>query len=279
MTLISHGPALGDLGSPLDALSDHAIKGSTDLTDKEFSMSLVPVSREAHGQMRLRPFSSFSFVQSAPVIRIVAGELAQIAANFPIAFLDENGSPAPYAVMGLSQTENQFVSEDGQWLAQYVPAMIRRFPFMPGRTPNGQGDVAALMVDDAWLSTDEGEPLFGPDEGEPSGPVARAIQLVGMIEVEAAQLGVLSKALAAHGLIEPLTVEMKLSEDGLPTKLEGLSGVSEAKLLELPDAAFLELRKSGALNLAYAQLLSVAQFARVQALATARLNKIKSSLI
>ena len=242
-------------------------------------MSLVPVTREAHAQMRLRPLTSFSFAKTAPVIRIVASELTQIAANFPIVFLDENGSPAPYALMGLSQTENQFVTDEGQWMAQYVPAMLRRFPFLPGRAANGAGDVATVLVEDSWLSADEGELLFGPDEGAPNGPLARAIQLLSMIEVEAAQLGALSKLLAAQGLIEPMEFQMTLTDGGIPTKLEGLSGVNETKLRELPDAAFLELRKTGALNLAYASMISLGQLPRLQALASARLNKVKASLI
>ena len=46
--------------------------------------------------------------------------------------------------------------------------------------------------------------------------------------------------------------------------MEGLYRIDEAALNALPDDAFLSLRKPGALPLAYAQLMSMSQFGKLQ---------------
>jgi hypothetical protein len=237
-------------------------------------MAIVPLSRELHAKKRLRPLPSFAFAKNLPVVRALAGEIAQIAANYPVVFIEENGALVPFAMVGLAPGENLFVSDDGQWLGYYIPAMLRRYPFMMGKAPEGaEGGNAMLLLDDEMLSDDEGEPLFGPEgtEGEPQGPVARAIQLLTQIELQAAQTAALAKSLADAGLLTPLPLQVTRGAEG-PLQLGGIHTINEAKLNELPDEAFLALRRTGALGLAHAQLISLAQLPRLQARASAKMN-------
>lgn len=242
-------------------------------------MTLVPLSRETHVGMKLRPIPSFEFARTMPIVRIVASEVAQVAPNFSIVFLKENDAFVPFALMGLAQGENLFVSDEGRWLGFYVPAMIRRYPFMFARAEggNGQGN-AVLMVEQEMLSTDDGEVLFGDDSGEPSGPVARAIQFLTEVEFGAVQTAALVKSLAEHDLFDPLPLQVTRA-GGEPTPLGGLFTTNEAKLNGLADDAFLALRRSGALAFAHAQILSLGQLARLQARASAKAGNVATPFV
>ena len=241
-------------------------------------MALVALSRETHAKLKLLPVGSFEFARTMPLVRVVAAEIAQVAPNFPVVFLKEGEAFAPYALMGLAQGENLYVADDGRWLGFYVPAMLRRYPFMFGRAPEVAEGKAVLMIDDAMLSPDEGEPLFTDDSSEPSGPVARAIQFLTELELRAGRTAALVKTLADLDLMDllPLQVNRTGSE---PTPLGGMYVVNEAKLDALPDETFLALRRSGALSLAFAQILSLTQLGRLQARATAKANNVATPFV
>ncbi|MEA3642828.1 MAG: SapC family protein [Lamprobacter sp.] len=65
------------------------------------------------------------------------------------------------------------------------------------------------------------------------------------------------------GLIVPWPLKMQRA-DGQPTAVEGLWHIDEAALKRLPAATLAELCASGALGLAYAQLLSHARLDNLQ---------------
>ena len=67
-------------------------------------------------------------------------------------------------------------------------------------------------------------------------------------------------SLAEAGVIEPWPLEVQVGEKKAGTK--GLHRVNESALHGLDDDAFVKLRKTSALPLAYAQLMSMGQIAR-----------------
>ena len=71
-------------------------------------------------------------------------------------------------------------------------------------------------------------------------------------------------ALAAAGLIQPWPLNIQQGEQNVP--VTGLYRIDEAALNALENEAFLTLRRSGALLVAYAQLLSMNQLAVLQRL-------------
>lgn len=232
-------------------------------------MALVPVSRDALGDMRIKPLASFAFAKGLAMVRILAGEAAQVALDCPIVFLEENGVLAPFVMLGLKKGENLFVNEQGQWIASYVPALLRRYPFFMGKASGSDGEALSLLVEEECLSREDGEPLFGPKDEEPTGPAARAIRFLSEVAIEDARTVALTKALGAQGLFEPLALQVTRGTEE-PVKLSGVRKISEGKLNALSDDVFLEFRRSGALAFAFAHLVSLGQFARLQALASTR---------
>jgi hypothetical protein len=70
-----------------------------------------------------------------------------------------------------------------------------------------------------------------------------------------------------------------VNEDGTPAepqKLADYFGVSEERLRALPTDKFMDLRQSGALNLIYAHLISLAQWDRLVALSMNRQMQLQN---
>src|SRR5690606_11244135 len=86
---------------------------------------------------------------------------------------------SPVAILGLRGGENLFIDAHGRWAnGMYVPAFVRRYPFILSRGGQGPTDYT-VCVDESFegLSESEGEPLFD-DEGKESELVGRAVGLL-----------------------------------------------------------------------------------------------------
>ena len=59
---------------------------------------------------------------------------------------------------------------------------------------------------------------------------------------------------------------------GEPVQIAEYGAVNEQKLIDLPDDKFLELKRSGAIGLIYAHLISLGGWDRLVALQVARIN-------
>ena len=229
--------------------------------------TITPVTHSRHAVMRWRRNGSYAFAADRAVIPLVGAELANAALVFPIACIQQGEGFVPAAVLGLEPNRNFFVAEDGRWLGGYVPAALRGYPFALGRTEDGQ---QLLCVNEAsGLVTDgpEGERFFEAD-GTPSAAVRPVMDFLTKVEQNRAATAASCAALQARNLIEPWLIALK-SDQG-ERKIEGLFRVNEAALDALDDEAFLSLRKSGALPLAFAQLLSMQQLRILGELARAR---------
>lgn len=225
-------------------------------------MAQIPVNKETLGNKRLKPLANFNFLAEQPVVEIVAGEFSSVAATYPIFFIERDGVYNPVALLSLISGQNIFIEADGAWSGYYLPAAFRRYPFSVVAQEVDGKPAPVLMVEEDMLSDTEGEPLYPADpKDEAEGPIGRTIRL--MAETDRHHVGttMMITQLRAADLIRPSDLEVNLG--GGKHNITGLFGIDEKKLTELPDDKFLELRKSGALSLAYMQLLSVGQVQRL----------------
>ena len=114
---------------------------------------------------------------------------------------------------------------------------------------------SGLVVD----SNGTGEEFFTGD-GKPSKSVSAHIEFLRQIEGSRVATELAMASLAEAGLIESWPLELEV--DGKKTAINGLLRVNEQALNRLDDEAFLKLRKTSALNLAYAQIMSMGQVTR-----------------
>lgn len=236
------------------------------------SERIFPVSRARHAGRTWRPHADYGFARSQILVALLAVEVPRAAGNYPVVFLKVGESFQPAALLGLEPGENLLVSAQGQWLGDHVPALLRGHPFMLGRSPAGQG---VLCVDESALlpEGEAGQPLLLED-GALADEVRKTAEFLAKMEAWRAPTAAACAALARHGCIVPMEA---LSPDTTAApRPSGLFQVSEAALVGLPDEHFLELRRCGALPLAYGQLSSMArlpQLVRLRALRASQRSK------
>ena len=186
-------------------------------------------------------------------------EFRSVQASYPILFhRNERGEFYPVALFGFQSNENLFLDETG-WRARYIPAMIRRQPFLIGFGPDkGQGGegrrMLSLDMDSPRVSTERGEPLFEPLGGRTPFLEEMATLLETLYRgTEHSKEFV--KALQEHGLIESVNFDITLA-DGSRNQLLGFFAIDEDKLQGLSSEALGQLNAKGFLMPLFMMLAS-----------------------
>lgn len=225
----------------------------------------VPLNRTAHKDLRLKAVPSLKFAANVHSVPLTGVEFPAAARDVPILFAGADMKDAgPMALLGLRQNENLFVDADGQWVPNtYVPAFIRRYPFILAEKPEGQpGDDFTVFLDEAYtgFNTEEGERLF-KDDGTDTEMLTNAVNFLGEFQQHVARTHWFMDQLRKHDLLEPRNI--RLEKDGKSINLNGLFVVSEEKLRQLDEKVAHEFLKEGVLGWIYAHLLSLANIDRV----------------
>lgn len=205
--------------------------------------------------------TGFAFARQSHLVPVVIMELARLVPTMPLVFVTQAGGG--FQLMGMTAAQpgsNLFVAPEGQWLGDYIPAVLRNYPFRLVK-PAGRDDHILCIDADSGrvVEPPQGEAFFNPD-----GTLAPAIRdiLAQLTEIERSRMVTQAAvdALHAAGLIQPWKLTLKEGDRSL--NVEGLFRVDEAAFNSLPDEAFLRLRHSGAQYLAFAQLLSLNQLSQ-----------------
>jgi len=225
--------------------------------------NVVPVSREKHGKTSLKPTTDYSFARQTNSVPLVAGEFGLVAMHYAIVFGQATDGAIPAAVLGARHNENVFVGDDGSWGAPYVPAFIRRYPFVFGT--DEASETFTLMIDETFggLNKDgKGERLFD-SEGEQTQFLKNTMNFLSEYQglVQATQAFV--KKVQDLGLLEGAEAHLPTPADP-ERRLRGFLIVSREKLRALPADKLAELNASGELELIYTHLLSLNNLQRLQ---------------
>lgn len=178
-------------------------------------------------------------------------EFRSVQALYPILFhADANGNPFPVALFGFQEGENLFLDESG-WDARYVPAMIRKEPFLIGYQKAEEADdadkarVLSLDMDHPRVSWEEGEALFQP-LGARTPFLDDVADLMEAIYQGHLHNKVFVAALQEHDLLESVTMDITLN-DGSQNQLLGFQTIDEEKVQQLPGSVLEEFSKQNIL--------------------------------
>jgi hypothetical protein len=217
--------------------------------------AIEPLTAERHAALRVRD-AGFGFAGKLSAIPVAAEEIAIASRFYPIVFAAQ-APHMPVAIMGLRADHNMHVNAEGQWVdGRYVPAYLRRYPFLLVRVREG-ADEMALCIDPnaAQFSQAEGEALFGAD-AKPTPQLDRAFEFCKNMEVAMQKTKAMCDALAELKLLQPAAVQFE--QAGKPIKIDGFHAIQREAFLALPAEKLAELRNTGVLEVIYAHLLSVA---------------------
>jgi SapC len=212
--------------------------------------SAVPVSAGRHAGAAFEAGRDYAFSSGINAVPLMAVEFIRAATEYAIVFATAGDEVIPTAVLGLKPQQNLYLSPDAQWQASYVPAFIRRYPFVSGR--------GGVLIDSAWRgwSSVEGEPLFDA-QGRATPVLRRALALLEDFDAQAQRTRAVCARLAALDLFKPMQADATLPDGRLLT-VEGFRVIDEDRLQALPDAVVLELHRDGLLKVMHLQIASLA---------------------
>lgn len=224
-----------------------------------FYQGLEPLSSQTHANYRMQTRNRAPFLVGQHAVPITTEEFALAQRFMPIIF-SSGDDPIPIALMGLNEGVNVFVDDEGALIDPntYVPAYIRRYPFMLARlTPTAEE--LSLCFDpttDVVGAFDEGEPLFVG--AEPSEVTKNILQFNELFEQAGARTAAFMRDLVESGLL--MDGEISIQPDGAdqPFIYRGFQMVNEEKLTDLRGDQLRKMVKSGMLPLLYTHLLSLA---------------------
>ena len=98
----------------------------------QFYKKVVPLNSEQHARLHIDTSAGYEFAREANAVLLTMVEFSKASREYPIVFLADGDRINPVALLGLPGSENQYVSKDGKWNAAYIPAYVRRYPFIPG---------------------------------------------------------------------------------------------------------------------------------------------------
>ncbi len=221
-------------------------------------VTLTAISKTEHHRKSWRAPQNFGFASGEVIILLGDSEAPRALLDLPIAFFRQDGVLNMVALVGVIPGQNLMVSSEGRWLAGYLPFQVKSYPF--ALAPVSDGEMVLCIVESSGniLDGPDGNPFFDA-AGELAPVVGQTMNALINFEREKAACRSRAAELEAAGVIKPWDLAMQTYLG--PRKIEGLYQVDETALQALEDSAFLELRKTGALSLAYCQMLSMQNIA------------------
>lgn len=231
----------------------------------------VALDRNVHRNIRINSAGNFFFAKSCQTALVTSAELNRTIKEFSVVFIKEGDSFLPIAILGLQQNQNLFVDESGQWTSRYVPAFIRRYPFIPALNKEDDDNMTVCIDETAeCINHERGEYLFIGEKN--SKFLDNAIQFLQDYKAQTDATITLVKQLADAGLLSEQRANFKI-EDRQSFDLTGFFTVDTGKLSKLTPETTYNLFQSGALHIAYLHLSSLDNFSRLVEIQAQRLNK------
>jgi hypothetical protein len=221
----------------------------------------VPLTRGRHGDWTLETAANYAFSRQINSVPLMAVEFPQAASEYAIVFAGADDEYLPAVILGVRGDENLFVDPNGTWSASYVPAFVRRYPFVFSRS----GGQFVLCIDEAFDGFNQegrGSRLFDED-GKPSLYVDGILKFLREYQAQFLRTQKFCARLRELDLLEPMQAQVT-TEAGRKLSLSGFMAINRTKLKDLPAETLAELVKFDELELIYLHLHSMRNFERLR---------------
>lgn len=222
------------------------------------------LDQSTHGQLRYTAQNTYHFARLQTTAPLLSEEIAEASAYYPIVFATD-GSARPLALLGL-RDQNVFIDEAGRWTAEYIPAFIRRYPFVFGQGAENPSKLFLAIDAAAPHFSGAGEALFTP-EGEPAAVATSTMNFLTAYQTAANRTESAHQSLLEAGVIVAKTLTQEIDQQ--VHAIGGFSVVDQEKLNALLDEKLAQWARSGLLATVYAHWASLRHLQKV-ALASSR---------
>lgn len=228
----------------------------------QFYEAVAPISAQRHRNWWIEKRPDYAYASHSNAVPLTTAEFATAALEYSIVFLGNEDAPTPVALLGLNAEENLYLEDGHHWQARYIPAFVRRYPFIFARSDDGS--TYSLCIDESFAGCNQegrGNALFDVS-GAGTDYLNAMMQFMTSYQQQITRTNTFCERLKELDLLEDMTAQFQMPS-GEKAQVKGFKAVDQAKLMALPDATLAELARSGALELIDAHLLSLRNFSEL----------------
>ena len=221
-----------------------------------FYNDLQPLSSQTHATWKAKSIEGAPFFAQAHAVPLTVEEFILAQRHYPIVF-SAGPQPVPLALFGLNEGVNVFTDEQGVPIRDlYIPAYVRRYPFMLARLREGSDDLSLCFDSTSGVigEFEDGLPLF--EGSEPAEATKNTLAFCEQFEQAGMRTGMFMEELIQNKLLIDGEVTIEI-ENQQPFVYRGFQIVSEEKLKELRGDVLRKMLQSGLLPLIHAHLFSL----------------------
>ncbi|MBT6277225.1 MAG: SapC family protein [Chromatiales bacterium] len=237
-----------------------------------FYQEIAPISNSRHADYTVNSGAGYDFARQTNFVPLAGTEFEAAAWHYPIVFVDQGSEGlVPAAILGFGDQDNLFVGTDGAWNCAYVPAYVRRYPYILANVT--EQETFTVCVDEAYVGCQQdgdGERLFLIGGGN-SPYLEGILSFVQQYHGEFTASAELCKRLTELDLFEPMQAQVALNS-GEKMALGGFNIIGRERLHALSAEVLQEFNQKGILELLHLHLFSLANFGPLMDRHSVRLN-------
>ncbi|MFA8440314.1 SapC family protein [Yoonia sp.] len=215
----------------------------------------VPISAQTHRDWSVKTGNNFSFAKDINSVPLLAAEFATAALEHTIIFAGEGDAVFPSVILGMQGNNNDHVNADGTWKGRYVPAFLRRYPFVFSKSDDGETFTLCIDEEFEGFNNDgKGERLFD-NEGGRTQYLETMLKFIQEYQNQFTRTQMFTKKLHELDLLAPAQAEFKLA--GKQSALAGFQTINREKLKALTGKQLKDLAATDELELCYLHLQSL----------------------
>jgi hypothetical protein len=229
-----------------------------------FYEQAVPVDVQRHRAWAVQPGHDYAFARNVNSVPVTALEFPSAAMEYAIVFASAGDAVFPMAVLGVRDKQNLYLTETGGWDTNYIPAYVRRYPFV--FSSSDAGKTFTLFIDESFAGCNEegrGERLFDA-AGNRTQFLEKVLKFLRTYEAEFRRTGDFCARLKELGLLEPMRARFGLAS-GAQVSLSGFMVINRERLKGLAGERLVELAGTDELELIYLHLHSLRNVAALAA--------------
>ncbi|MDD2369504.1 MAG: SapC family protein [Sulfuricurvum sp.] len=183
-----------------------------------------------HKNTAIKSYNSFSYAKEMISAPITVAEFYECCKDYPIVFVkDAEANWSASSMLGYEEKKNLFINDNGEWeKLRYVPASIRRYPFIFVHQENNQLSLGIQSDAKRDEPTDEERRLFN-EEGQPSEFLNTVLEFMNRFQNDAAATNSFIKQLDEWELLEERTAQIT-TPDQKNYQINGFYTINEEKL-------------------------------------------------
>ena len=236
----------------------------------------TPVRAQAHGDKSILPMTHFGFAAGVNSVPVVAAEFAAAAADLTLVFAGTDRAVMPAVLLGLDQNQNRFVDDQGRWTGRYIPAFLRRYPFVFAAS-EGSDDLT-LCIDESYDGLNDaghGERLFDA-AGNRSLYLNGVLDFAVQYQAQYERTRIFCNRLVQHDLLESVVASFT-DDQGAEKRLTGFYRINRDRLKAIDPELLATMFGNDELELCFIHLASLANIDRLAERKTAKTSDPKTS--